>query len=68
MFAVLINENGISWHNTKVKLCLMICIRKNDLHDFPDLYDGVVRVLCNPVRLQKLLESKTLEEFTENLQ
>lgn len=68
MFAVLINENGISWHNTKVKLCLMICIRKNDLHDFPDLYDGVVRVLCDPVRLQKLLESKTLEEFTENLQ
>lgn len=68
MFAVLINENGISWHDTKVKLCLMICIRKNDLHDFPDLYDGVVRVLCDPVRLQKLIESKSLEEFTDNLQ
>lgn len=67
MFAVLINEQGIAWNNTTIKLCLMIAIRKKDLHDFPDLYDGVVRVLCDPIRFGKLLESKSLQSFIEAL-
>lgn len=67
MFAVLINDQGIHWNNTTIKLCLMIAIRKKDLHDFPDLYDGVVRVLCDPVRFRTLLESKNLQEFIDHL-
>ncbi len=67
MFAVLINNRGISWNGTMVKLCLMIGIRKKDLHDFPDLYDGVVRVLCDPARFRKLLEATNLQEFIEYL-
>ena len=67
MFAVLINEKGIAWNHTEVKLCLMIAIRKKDLHDFPDLYDGVVRVLCDPDRFRNLLEAKNLQSFIDHL-
>ena len=66
MFAVLINDQGISWHHTQVKLCLMIALKKEDLHEFPNLYDGMVRVLCDPLCFQKLITSRTLTEFTEN--
>jgi lichenan operon transcriptional antiterminator len=66
MFAILINKNGIQWSSSKVQLCMMIAITKEDSKVFSDTYNGAVHVLTDFSKFTKLINSKTFAEFILN--
>lgn len=65
MFAVLINNKGIEWNYTSVRLCIMIAISREDLSNFSNTYNGAVRVLCDNKLLSSLLTCKNITEFKD---
>lgn len=65
MFAVLINNKGIEWNYTSVRLCIMIAISREDLSNFSNTYNGAVRVLCDNKHLSSLLSCKNITEFKD---
>lgn len=67
MVAVLINKNGIKWHHSKILLCIMISIKKENRDQFYETYNGIIQILCDNDKFRKLIDSKSLFEFLEQL-
>lgn len=67
MMSVLINEKGIKWDATEIKLCLLIAIQKKDIHEFSNVYNNTVYALCDYERLNRLFKCQTSAEFVNIL-
>ncbi|MDO4378303.1 MAG: PTS sugar transporter subunit IIA [Erysipelotrichia bacterium] len=67
MLAILINEDGIIWDDNRIQICILIAMSQENRKQFSQLYNGIVQVLCDKPRLKKLIASKTLGEFMNNI-
>ena len=67
MLAILINEEGIIWNDNKIQICILIAMSQENRKQFSQLYNGIVQVLCDKSRLKKLIASRTLSEFMNNI-
>lgn len=67
MISVLINEKGITWDDTKIKLCLLIAIQKENIHEFSNVYNNTVYALCDYERLNRLCKCTSSAEFVNIL-
>lgn len=67
MIAVLINDEGIFWDQTKIYMCLLFAIRADDRKRFSQAYNNIVRVLCDSDRVRELIKSNSLSEFLNHL-
>lgn len=67
MMGVLINEKGIQWDDTEIKLCLLIAIQKKDIIEFSNVYNNTVYALCDYERLNRLFKCSTSAEFVNIL-
>ena len=67
MICVLISENGIYWDEHKIHIVLMITVQQRDRKKFMELYNGIVHILENPQKVNKLVLSNTLMEFLNQL-
>lgn len=63
MFCVLTSEKGIQWDGHNIHIVLMIAVQQNDRKKFMELYNGVVRTLGNPQKVQKLVLADNLIDF-----
>lgn len=62
-FSVLINENGIDWDKSKVRLCLLLAIHEQDRKEFSLAYNGAAKILCDKDHFEQLVKANTLDEF-----
>lgn len=67
MISVLINEKGIQWDDTQIRLCLLIAIQSKDISEFSNVYNNVVYVLCDYERLNRLFQCQSSAEFVNIL-
>jgi len=67
MVCVLISSKGISWDQHKIHIVLMITVHQQDRKAFMELYNGIVRTLENPEKLQRLIASNNYTEFIQGL-
>lgn len=67
MIAVLINEQGIQWDHSKIKLCLLIAIKKKDITEFSGVYNNIVHALCDYERLNSLYKCSSSAMFVNIL-
>lgn len=63
MFCVLTSEKGVQWDGHNIHIVLMIAVQQNDRKKFMELYNGVVRTLGNPQKVQKLVLADNLIDF-----
>lgn len=61
--ATLVSEKGIEWDGGRVNVVLMIALNAQDRGIFMDIYDGIIRQLCDARRISRLARTKTLEDF-----
>lgn len=61
--ATLVTEKGIEWNGSRVNVVLMIALNAQDRGIFMDIYDGIIRQLCDARRISRLTRTKTLEDF-----
>lgn len=66
MFAVLINEDGILWNDSTIRLCMLIAIKREDIKTFSDTYNGAVKILMDSKCFSRLVSSRTLVDFISN--
>ena len=67
IISVLINEKGIQWDDTQIKLCLLIAIQKENILEFSNVYNNTVYALCDYERLNRLFKCTTSAEFVNIL-
>ena len=67
IISVLINEKGIQWDDTQIKLCLLIAIQKENILEFSNVYNITVYALCDYERLNRLFKCTTSAEFVNIL-
>lgn len=67
MIAVLINEQGIQWDQSTIKLCLLIAIKKKDITEFSGVYNTIVHALCDYERLNSLYKCDSSAMFVSTL-
>lgn len=67
MVAVLLSERGVKWGNETVHIVLMIAVCHEDRKRFMEIYNTVVRSLCDKQRAHRLAEATTLSDFLERL-
>ncbi|MBS7009449.1 BglG family transcription antiterminator [Anaerostipes sp.] len=67
MVCILTSEKGIPWDDHKIHIVLMIAVHQQDRKEFMELYDGIVRILDNPINIKQLAAAKTPSEFIHRL-
>lgn len=67
MVAVLLSEEGVAWGGETVHIVLMIAVCHEDRKRFMEIYNTVVRALCDKQRAHRLAGAQTLGEFLERL-
>ena len=67
MVAVLLSEEGVAWGGETVHIVLMIAVCPEDRKRFMEIYNTVVRALCDKQRAHRLAGAQTLGEFLERL-
>lgn len=63
MFCVLISEDGIQWDDSNVHIVLMIAVQSKDRKNFVQIYDGIIKILLNKDKANKLMRANTVDEF-----
>lgn len=63
MFCVLTSPKGILWDGHNIHIVLMIAVQQSDRKKFMELYNGVVRTLGDPKKVQKLVLADNLIDF-----
>lgn len=63
--AVSIHPRGIIWHENKVNVVFMLAINEEDRILFRDIFDFVTEIILDQKNFQKLLKTKTYEEFID---
>ena len=67
MICVLTSEKGIYWDEHKIHIVLMITVQQQDRKKFMELYNGIVHILENPEKVNKLVLANTLMDFLNQL-
>lgn len=67
MVAVVLSKNGIKWDNKVVNIVFIISISKQYKDEFRDIYENLMDFLSNEETFNRVLESKTIDEFYKNL-
>jgi Phosphoenolpyruvate-dependent sugar phosphotransferase system, EIIA 2. len=67
MLCVLISDDGIQWDDHVIHIVLMIAVHQQDRKRFLELYNGIVQILENPEKVNRLISANTHIEFINHL-
>ena len=65
--AILLSKRGIVWDSSVIHVVLMIAVSKDDRQEFVELYNRIVKSLCNGAQIAKVIQSDDVEEFMDSL-
>ena len=63
MFCVLLSDKGINWDGKVIHIVLMLAIQLNDRKEFVNIYNGIIKVLWDKEKCEKLMKANNLSEF-----
>ncbi len=67
LMAILLSERGITWDASVVHVVLMIAVNRDDRQEFVELYNRIVKSLCNGAQIARVVQSDNVEEFMNSL-
>lgn len=67
LMAILLSKRGIVWDSSVIHVVLMIAVSKDDRQEFVELYNRIVKSLCNGAQIAKVIQSDDVEEFMDSL-
>ena len=67
MMAILVSERGIVWDKAPIHIVLMISVNRGDRKEFVELYNSMVKSLCDSRKVARIVGADTLEEFIAEL-
>lgn len=63
--SILIDPKGIPWGEGRAKIVILIAVCKEDRQRFMEIYNTLVKSLCNEIKASKMSRAQSLEEFLE---
>lgn len=63
--SIFLNPNGVPWGEGQAKIIILIAVCREDRQRFMEIYNSIVRSLCDEVKASKIAKSRSLEEFLE---
>lgn len=67
MVCILVSPKGIAWNENLIHIVLMITVHPSDRKKFMELYNGIVRTLERPDKVQQLIAAETYSDFIHTL-
>lgn len=67
VISVFINPKGISWGVSNVKIVFLSAINRKNVTNLRILYDFLIDMVSNPSCFSKLIQAKSIEEFSNYL-
>lgn len=63
--SIFVSPNGISWGEGQAKIVILIAVCREDRQRFMEIYNALVKSLCDEIKASKMAKAQSLEEFLE---
>ena len=65
--AILLSDRGIIWDDVPIHIVLMIAVNREDRKEFVELYNAMVKSLCDSHQVARVMRATSLSEFMDAL-
>ncbi|WP_308622681.1 PTS sugar transporter subunit IIA [uncultured Enorma sp.] len=67
MMAILLSDRGVIWDDVPIHIVLMIAVNREDRKEFVELYNAMVKSLCDSHQVARVMRATSLDEFVAEL-